>query len=175
MITKERYDKVAVAFHWITALLIIGMIAVGLYMVTIPPRTPPREFLFNLHKSFGIVVFFVTLARLGWRWKHPPPPWPPETPAWNKTTAQVTHGLLYGALIVQATSGYLMSEFGRFGISFFGIELPRWGSDIPDVRAFFLTLHGIGAFSVIVLTGFHAAAAIHHVVKKSSLRARGMW
>ena len=175
MITKERYDKAAIALHWLTAFLVIGMIIIGLYMVTIPPRVPPREFLFNLHKSFGIVILVLTIARLGWRWKHPPPPWPVDMPVWNKRAAQITHGLLYAALLIQASSGYLASEFGRFGISFFGIELPRWGSDTPDVRAVFLTLHRIGAFSVIALTGLHSAAAIHHAVRSSPLRARGMW
>ena len=73
-VIKQRYNTAAILLHWLTALIVLAMIGMGLWMVTIPPKTPPRELLFNLHKSLGIVVIMITLVRLGWRWSHPPPP-----------------------------------------------------------------------------------------------------
>ena len=171
----QRYNTAAILLHWLTALIVLAMIGMGLWMVTIPPKTPPRELLFNLHKSLGIVVIMITLVRLGWRWSHPPPPWPPEMEPWNKRAAQIVHGLLYAALLVQASSGYLASEFGAYGIAFFGMDLPRWGSNSPDIRKFFLTMHGIGAFSAIVLIVLHSMAAIYHAVRPGRLSPRRMW
>ncbi len=34
--TEDRYGAIAIALHWSMALLIIGLVALGLYMVTLP-------------------------------------------------------------------------------------------------------------------------------------------
>ena len=52
----QRYDRVAIALHWLVALGVFVMIGLGWYMVDIPKNTPPRGFFYNLHKSIGLTV-----------------------------------------------------------------------------------------------------------------------
>src|SRR5437773_7753543 len=71
-----RYNLTAIAFHWATALLIIGMLLSGFYMVGIPKGTPGRALYFNLHKSFGVLTGVLILLRLWWRVTHVAPALP---------------------------------------------------------------------------------------------------
>ena len=71
-----RYGSVAMTFHWIIAILVIVNIGFGLYMGDLP-RTDPNKFMIvQLHKSIGLTVLILSIARLGWRLMNPVPPLP---------------------------------------------------------------------------------------------------
>src|SRR5690348_2495443 len=57
--TSERYGTVAVAFHWIAAALIVGLLVLGVYMVSLPDAGYDRKkiVLILYHKEFGVLVF----------------------------------------------------------------------------------------------------------------------
>ena len=74
MTSSVRYSKVAIGLHWLIALMIIGLIIFGKLMTN--PETPNRFVLYQLHKSFGILVLLFSVLRLGWRLTHKPPPLP---------------------------------------------------------------------------------------------------
>ena len=60
----QRYTNVAIALHWIVAVLVFTMIGLGWYMTDIPRGTPERSYFYNLHKSIGLTVFIIVLIRL---------------------------------------------------------------------------------------------------------------
>src|SRR5688500_10249958 len=95
-----RYDRVATALHWIIALLVFVMLALGFYMVEVPRLTPLRGSLFNLHKSIGLLVLALMIVRTGWRMTHRPPPLE-GLGAWNAKVANAVHVLLYLLLLAQ--------------------------------------------------------------------------
>ena len=81
-----RYDNVAIGFHWLLALMIVGSFCVGLYMSDLP-FSIQRVKLFNWHKWAGMTILALTLLRLLWRLRTAPPPerrartgnsWPPR-------------------------------------------------------------------------------------------------
>ena len=74
------YDTVSRLFHWVTVLLVLVMIPVGLAMAQEPPQ-PWQDRLYVLHKGLGPLVLVVVLLRLAWRAFHPAPPLPAVGPA----------------------------------------------------------------------------------------------
>ena len=77
-----RYGRTAVVLHWVIGFALIAQIAFGFLLDEIAPRgTPARTATINLHKSFGIVLALVIVARLPWRLRHAPPALPATMPA----------------------------------------------------------------------------------------------
>jgi cytochrome b561 len=159
-----RYSWQAIALHWLLAVLIIGMLVLGYSLEDIPRNTPARGFYVNLHKSFGVLVLVLVLVRLGWRFTHKPPPLEAGMPRWQAVAAAWSHRLLYLCILLQPLSGYLGSSFGKYGVKFFGIELPNWGWEDKALRGFFGEVHGVVAFTLAVLVVVHVLAALKHLL-----------
>jgi cytochrome b561 len=160
---SRRYHPVSRALHWLVAALVFGQIALGCWMQSIP-KSPPghRAGWFNLHKSIGLTVAALMIARLAWRRRRPPAPLPAGMPAWQRNAAGVNHALLYALLILQPTFGYLGSTFTRYPIKYFGVALPHWGWDSPALKDLFSALHLGTAWLLAALIALHVAAALKH-------------
>ncbi|MCV0426102.1 MAG: cytochrome b/b6 domain-containing protein, partial [Roseibium sp.] len=65
--TSTGYGHIAILFHWTMALLIIGMLAFGLYLTTLDQTAPATFQLYQLHKSIGFVILALAVLRLAWR------------------------------------------------------------------------------------------------------------
>jgi cytochrome b561 len=63
--TPNQLSRTSLALHWIVGLTMIGLLAVGVYMVETETRS-----LYSWHKSFGFVIFFVILLRVVWQLKN---------------------------------------------------------------------------------------------------------
>lgn len=55
--SSTQFGVVAIILHWIIALLIIGLLALGLYMVPLP-WSPEKLKLYGWHKEYGFLVLF---------------------------------------------------------------------------------------------------------------------
>ena len=119
--SDDRYSRFAVWLHWIIAVLVIVMIAMGIYMSDIPKGTPDRAFFFNLHKSIGLTTGLLVLVRVWWRHKNPPPSLPSDIPAWQVIVSRVSHAALYGCLVVMPAVGFAASQFTKYGVTYFGL------------------------------------------------------
>ncbi|QQC65611.1 cytochrome b [Paraburkholderia ginsengisoli] len=169
-----RYAGVQIALHWLIALGILGLLAVGFYMVGLPKGLPVKATIINLHKSLGLTVFLLVLLRIVALAAYNRPPLPPMR-AWQRAAARITQGLLYVAMIVMPLAGYLGSSFNRFGTRFWGIPLPKWGWDDPHLRKLFFGIHEVAAYVLIALIVLHVAGALKHQwIDRDNLLAR-MW
>ncbi len=159
--------------HWLVAALALAQIALGWWMLDLP-KSPPglRADWFNLHKSIGLTIGLLMFARLGWRLTHAAPPLPRSMPHWQVRAAQVSHFLLYAALIAQPCVGYLGSSFTRYPVKYFGHALPQWGWDAPQLKALFGTLHFGLACLITALVALHIAAALKHLIDRDGVFAR---
>lgn len=158
----DRYRLPAVALHWLIALLILGMLCLGYYMTDIPKGTPERAFYFNLHKSFGILAAVLILVRLGWRLSNVVPPLPGSMAAWQASAARLNHRLLYVCMVLMPATGYISSSFNKFGIKFFGLQLPNWGWEDKYLRELFVDFHHAIAVLFVTLIVIHVLAALKH-------------
>ena len=66
--TSTHYGGITKTFHWLTALLILTLIPLGIYANGLPYETSEqlaeKAWMFSLHKTLGVTVFFVALARI---------------------------------------------------------------------------------------------------------------
>src|ERR1700743_3692157 len=90
----QKYTKVAMAFHWIIAALIVWGFALGWIMTDIPGFTPTKLRYFSWHKWIGVTVLALALARLAWRAFNPPPALPDTLHGWEKQAAHAGHAAL---------------------------------------------------------------------------------
>jgi cytochrome b561 len=159
-----RYDNVAIGLHWVIAVLVATLLLLGSYMTDLPRNTPERAYFLNLHKSLGVLTLALVVVRVAWRLTHRPPPLPATLPVWQQRMARVSHRLLYAVMLLQPLTGYVMSSFGEYGIRFFGVPLPTFGSPDPQLRELFLTAHQTIAVALLSLIVVHVLAAARHGV-----------
>lgn len=161
---EPRYNRTAISLHWLIALLLVGQFAFGWYLGGIPRGIPARGYFVNLHKSTGLLIGLLILVRIGWRLTYGPPPLPSSVPRWQQQIATATHYLLYVLMLVIPFSGYVASNFSKFGVNFFNsIKLAPWGSDDKLLYAVFNQTHVVSSWLLLALVLVHVLAALKHL------------
>ncbi|MGB1092415.1 MAG: cytochrome b, partial [Oceanobacter sp.] len=106
MIYSHGYNLLSKLFHWVSALIIIALIVVGMMMEEM--EGSEKYELMDLHKSFGVLIFLILIARVINRFTNPVDE-VPEMSQMNARLAKAGHGLLYLCMIIMPISGVLMS------------------------------------------------------------------
>ncbi len=176
----NRYGAIAIAFHWLLALAIVGSFIVGFYMSDLA-FSPLRLKLFNWHKWAGVTILALSALRLLWRLSHRPPALPQQAlntmPAWQRHAHHATHLLLYLLFFAVPLAGWAYSSAAGFPIVWFGVlPLPDW---VPVNKALadavLKPLHQTFAFALAALVVLHVAATLkHQLVDRDGLLWR-MW
>ena len=170
---NSRYTRVAMALHWLIALLVIGQFAWGWWMQEIPKQpVGPRVDAFNLHKSVGMTIFALMVIRLLWRIGHRPPSLP-AMPDWQAAVARSTHFVLYAALLIQPVLGYLGSEWSGYPVKFFGVTLPAWAGKNAVLKEAMSAAHLATSWVIAAAVALHVAGALKHaLIDRDGLLAR---
>lgn len=162
--TLLRYDKVAAALHWITAAALFAQIVIG-FVFHAMERGPVRSDWFAWHKTVGVAILLLSLARLAWRLANPPPPFPTELPRWERRVAVWNHRAFYFVLIalpltgLLAVSGYTdLTAIDLVG----GVRLPPIPGVSEGVGATAEEVHKNLVQLTIALLALHLGAAIKH-------------
>lgn len=173
--TDEDYGLLAKVFHWIIAVLILGLIPAGFFMTGME-NSPVKFEIYALHKSFGLLVFFLGLGRIAWRFISPPPDHLENHKPWELKLAGASHFWLYVCMIGMPLTGWLMSSAGQFPIPFFGIQLPAITPANEDMAGVFNLAHETLAYTLVVILGLHMAGALkHHVIDRDLTLDRMTW
>ncbi|OAN78348.1 cytochrome [Sulfitobacter sp. EhC04] len=177
--TQIRYGGVTKTFHWLTALLILSLIVLGLVAEDLPYDTDAelarKAWMFSLHKTLGVLVFFVALARILWAVSQPKPGLLNADKKAESFLAELVHWLLYGALVIVPLSGWI----GHAAASGFA---PIWwplGQNLPlvpkstSVEHFFGAVHYFAGRVLIGAILLHMAGALkHHFIDRDSTLRR---
>src|SRR5436305_4889094 len=101
---QTRYNAGAIALHWLIAALLITNIGLAWYFNTLTglPKIAPTQ----LHKSIGITILLLSLARLAWRFIAPPPPLPDYVAPWERFAAGAVYVLFYVVMIGMPLTGW---------------------------------------------------------------------
>jgi cytochrome b561 len=171
--TSTRYTRTAIALHWLIALLLIVLFAVGIYMHDLP-LSPQKLKIYSWHKWAGVSLFLLVLIRLAWRIGHRPPALPESLPGWQKLAAHGLHFLLYLLMIAIPLSGWLMSSAKGFQTVWFGLlPLPDLIGKDKELGKILEEVHSILNFGLLTLVVAHAAAALkHHFIEKDDILSR---
>ena len=173
-VPPRRYNAVAMTLHWLIAALIVTNICLAWYFNSLTglPKIPPVQ----LHKSFGITILLLSLARLAWRIVSPPPPLPASLKPWERIAAGTVYALFYVVMIGMPLSGWALTSASAI-IRFEPIKLfgtVPWPAIAPlthlpppamkQTHDTFVTVHGLLADLAYGLIVVHAAAALRHLV-----------
>lgn len=171
--TKLRYGYVAMSFHWVIAILIIGMLILGTYIDDLPIGMEKLKLL-GWHKSFGILILSLAILRILWRFINIVPTYLDTIPSWQKMTAHAMHYVLYGFLFLMPLTGWMMSSASGVTVSFFGLfNLPNLVSANKAWADIFFQIHSTCASILIGLIILHVLAALkHHFWDKDDILRR---
>ena len=169
-----RYHRALVTLHWLLAVLLIAMLAVGtLTLKTVPNASPDKIDALRGHMIAGGLILLLTLVRLIVRLstRHPAPATTGN--ALLDRLAPLTHWALYLMVLVMAGSGVAMSVLaGLPEIVFNGVGSLPVNFDALPPRA----VHGIVAKLLMLAIGLHVAAALfHQFVRRDNLLHRMRW
>lgn len=181
--TATRYTRTAIILHWLIALGIFAMFALGWYMADLPKDAPkasafdlfdlgiytlqlaepvsPRSFYFNLHKSIGVTLLALIALRVLWRLTHEPPALLASMQGWEKKLAKAGHHLLYLLMIAVPVSGLIMATYSKYGVKWFGLPLIS-GLDDDPMRKIYVEVHEIIGIVLLVVVVLHVLIALKH-------------
>lgn len=169
----KQYDGLAKGFHWVMAVLLIGVFGLGLYMQGLP-FSPDKLKLYSWHKWAGICVLGLVTLRLIWRLTHRPPAMPSEMPAWQRLAAHLGHLALYVLMFAIPVSGWLMSSAKGVPTVLFGLwPLPDLVARNPDLGDALQSLHWYLNISLALFVLTHILAALkHHFLDQDDILRR---
>ena len=181
--TSARYTKTAKILHWLIAIAIFGMFALGWYMSELPKEAPkqmaydlfdwgvytwslseevsPRTFYFNLHKSIGVTIFALILFRIFWRLTHKVPALLASYKAWESKLAKNVHRLLYVLMVALPLSGLMMAIASKYGVKWFGLAFIG-GLDNTPLREAFKEVHIVIGLVILFIIIVHILGALKH-------------
>lgn len=178
-----RYTKTAVVLHWLIAIFVVVMFAIGWFMADIPKEGPKqsaydlldlgiytwqlseevtaRTFYFNLHKSLGITIFALIAIRILWRVTHKPPALLTSYKAMERKVATGTHHLLYLLMVAVPASGLVTGITSKYGLKWFGITIVEGLANKP-VHEASAGAHEVLTFVFLALIVLHLLGALKH-------------
>ncbi|MEG1039728.1 MAG: cytochrome b [Pseudomonas sp.] len=172
--SSSRYGLVSIVMHWGVALAVFGLFALGLWMMGLDYYSTWRKEAPELHKSIGLVLLAVMLARVAWRFISPPPPALPNHGKLTRLASKAGHSLLYFGLFAVMIAGYLISTADGVGIPVFGLfEVPALVSNLPDQADVAGEIHFYLAWGLVIFAGLHGLAALkHHFIDRDATLKR---
>jgi cytochrome b561 len=174
---EATYSTAARHFHWWTVALLAIQVPIGLYMVY---RGAATNFdaltgtLYDTHKSLGLLILALVVARLAYRLVHGGPGDEPTIAWWQKAASHATHWSLYLLLILVPLVGWLgISLYGARSV--FGIAtIPPLAAENSEAAKTVLMLHRYLALLTVALIAMHVGAAVvlHYFIRGDGVLAR---
>ena len=160
MSQPQRYGYVAMVLHWVVAVLLLVVGALGLSFESIPRAT--RMFYINLHTTIGLVMFGLIVLRILWRFANPVPAPDASWSRWVVISSNLAHKALYGLMLVVPIIGVIayvwhgrVFDFGFFKLDF-GMASTKSIYDPAE------EIHGALAYGLMGLVGLHILGAFWH-------------
>ena len=160
--TANRFGLVAKSLHWSVAVLILGLVWLGWYMVDLTYYDRWYNDSLTAHRALGLLVLVLAVAKIGWALV-PPSPAPTAATAWERAAAKAMHHVLYLLMLALPITGYVISSSKGAAIPIFSwFDVPALFSVSEKWRDIAIELHYYLAYGIVVLVAGHAGAAIKH-------------
>ena len=167
----SRYQPVLVALHWLLALMIIGLLCLGFFVLANMPNTDPKKLdILVWHMAGGMFVLLLMILRIIIRvWSARPAAATTGSPLLDRL-ASIAHYSLYVIVFLMIASGWYT------GWLISGVFQPN-GEPLPNTFAVFPTFqaHAVLATLLAILIPAHVAAALYHQFVLKDGLFRRMW
>ena len=154
-----EYGLVAKVFHWLTFIILIIQIPLGFYLVRLD-FSDLRVTLDEVHVIGGIIVFYLTLFRLIYKFFNKSPNFSSESFIGQKFIAKVNHFALYVVILTVTLSGIFKKLYNGEKLDFFIFKIRI--DDNFDLADKFYEIHILSNYSLIALISLHILAVIFH-------------
>jgi cytochrome b561 len=147
--------------HWTMSVIVVAMLFIGAGMAaTVSDRYPV---LISIHKPLGIAILVLALVRVLNRLVKPPPPLPPDLPAWQQLAARSSHYLLYGLMVLMPLIGWSMLSAAPYPVVLFGAwRLPPILPQSASLYAVLRPAHTYLGYLFFATILSHLGAALFH-------------
>lgn len=165
-----KYNKPQVALHWLTAAVILFMLAAGaLGLANMENTDPDKVGALRIHMVLGGLVFMLTLGRIVWRSRtEQPKPLQSGNAMLDKVGVAMHYVLNLITLVIAASGVSLAIAAGLPDVVFFGQgALP---ADFFDFVPRYV--HGISTKLLMGLILIHIAGGVYHAIASKTSR---MW
>ena len=177
--SPRSYGSVAKTLHWLTALLILTAIPLGVVANNLPYDTSDqlatKGWLFSLHKTVGIAAFMVAVLRILWATSQPKPALLHPDRRLESWAAETVHWMLYASLVIVPLSGWLHHAATQ---GFAPILWPL-GQSLPlvpvndGIAHFFAAWHWLFTKVLVASLILHIAGAMkHHLIDRDDTLRR---
>lgn len=157
-----RYGNIAIALHWLIALLIFGGWGLGFDMTDLK-LSPTKLKLFSWHKWIGITVLMLACLRAAWRVTHTPPPANPDHPRWQRHAASFAHGTLYVLMFAIPLSGWMYSSASGYPVTYLGVvPLPDLVDKSKALASLLKDVHQSLVWFLVIVMAAHVGGALQH-------------
>jgi len=161
--TKNNYGLVSILLHWVMAIIIIGLFVLGTIMHDLDYYDPNYHVFPWWHKSFGLVIAFMLILRLIWKWRNPKVKEISSIKPIELKLSILVHILLYILILVSCISGVMISTAEGAGIDFFGwFEVPAVFANGESQAELAGEIHETSTLALIILASLHLLAALKH-------------
>jgi cytochrome b561 len=155
---------VTIAVHWTTVLLIAGLFATALAHDQAPDPASANLIL-TTHRSLGVAVWGLSLARLLWRLTGARfPPFPARMPKIQQWAAKLSEYALYLCLILQPATGVAQSLYRGKPFALFAWQVPVLLARDKALAKALHEIHEWGGWIMAGIIGLHAAAGLFHAL-----------
>ncbi len=171
---RTSYSKLSRWNHWLTAVIVLTMLAIGLYFHEMP-RGEEKLFWKNLHISIGTLGFLLVMFRVLWRMRRGMLS-PLEQHGLLQRLSQLSHWLLLLGIVVMFITGPLTVWSAGNGLNVFGwFSIPSPMERMHDLHEWLEDVHAITGKTMMYLIGLHVVGAIWHMIKHRGHLAGRMW
>ncbi|HKK56268.1 cytochrome b [Marinobacter sp.] len=172
--SSSQYGLVAIILHWLVAVVIIGLFALGYWMVDLDYYHEWYKQAPDIHRSVGILLFATIILRLLWRLVSRAPAPLATHSRLEVLAAHGAHLMLYLLIVTAMISGYLISTADGSAISVFGwFDVPSVTGRIKGMEDIAGEVHYWATWALVGLASIHALAALkHHLIDKDDTLRR---
>ena len=164
----SKYGLVAKLFHWITFVILILQIPFGFYLVGLE-FSDRRIDLENIHIFIGLMVFYITLFRLIWKFFNSSPTDGNSFFKGQIIIAKINHFFLYLSIFTITISGVLKKLYMGEKLNFLFFKYGFYQDNFTLADTFY-EVHIYANYLLIVLVALHILAVIvHHFIFKDKI------
>jgi cytochrome b561 len=168
----SRYHPLMVTLHWVLAVLIIGALALGFFVLAAMPNSDPQKIrILMAHMAGGMLILALMVIRFIVRMLTSRPADATTGYPFLDRIAPITHYGFYVLVLLMVGSGYatgILAGLNRIVFQGSGEPLPPTFAVYPSFVA-----HGYIAAILTCFIALHILAALyHHFVRKDGLFRR---